>query len=321
MKETKDNSKLSLFLLGRIIAAALFTAVLAGTWDAWWHGALGRESFWSPPHLLLYSSVLVAVFSGIYGYYQSKENRWRTLALVLLLVPLSAPFDELWHRIFDVEDLSSPLIVWSPPHLVIVLSLIASMVFLLPILRRDTKDMQVLFGSMVFAAILNLVFFTFSPLEPVGSWHLLGFYGVGFHAAAHVGILLFAKRWVPNKGAAILITVFALSIMAIGFNEQLAEGVQVLPHDHAPPFLIVFSMLMTAVVLDILPSKRLWLTSAIAGFLMSGIFYGFSWIFFKPEFLYSLKEGIIAVIFSMIGTVFIGVIISKINSGRLSNGN
>src|SRR3989344_4196430 len=114
--------KISSIILARVIAIALFTAVLAGTWDAWWHGAVGRESFWSPPHLLLYSSVLVAVFVGLIGYYQSKENRWRTLALVLLLVPISAPLDELWHQIFGVEDLSSPLIVWSPPHLVMVFS-------------------------------------------------------------------------------------------------------------------------------------------------------------------------------------------------------
>ncbi len=311
------GSKVNSFFLGRVIAAALFTAVLAGTWDAWWHGALGRESFWSSPHILLYLSILVAVFFGVYGYVQTKEEKWRTLALVLLLVPISAPFDELWHRFFGVEDLSSPLIVWSPPHLVIVFSIIVSSIFLLPVLRRDDKEMQILFGSMVFATILNLVFFILSPLEPEGPWHLLGFYGVGFHAAAHVGILLLAKRWMPSKGAAILTTVFALSIIAIGFNEQLAEGVKVLPHDHAPPFLIVFSMLITAVVLDVFSSKRTLLTGALAGLLMGGIFYGFAWMFFKPEFVYNVKEGIIAVVSSIVGAGFIGLIISNIKWGNL----
>ena len=105
--------KMSSIILARMVAAALFIVVLAGTWDAWWHGALGRESFWSPPHLLLYSSVIIAVALGLYGFHQFKEKRWRALALVLLLVPLSAPLDEVWHRIFGVEDLSSPLIIWS----------------------------------------------------------------------------------------------------------------------------------------------------------------------------------------------------------------
>ena len=310
--------KPSSILLARIIAAALFTAVLAGTWDAWWHGALGRESFWSHPHLLLYSSVLVAVIAGMHGYFQSKEKRWRTLALVLLLVPLSGPFDELWHRFFGVEDVSGPLIVWSPPHIAIILSLVASAALLLSILREDSKEMQMLFGGMLFASMLNLVLFLFTPLEPEGAWHLLGFYGIGFHAAAHVGMLLLAKRWISIKGAALLTTVFALSIMGIGFNEQIAEGVDIPPHDHAPPFLIVFSMLMTAVVLDVLPSKRLWLISALAGFFMGGIVYSFSWMFFEPLFLYSLKEGITAIVSSTVGAGFIGLILSKIRMGGVS---
>jgi len=311
----------SLIILGRIIIATLFTAVLAGTWDAWWHGALGRETFWSPPHLLLYSSVILAVLLGLYGYYQSKERRWRNLALFLLLIPLSAPFDELWHRIFGVEDLSSPLIIWSPPHLAIVFSLIASMVFLLPILRRDTKEMQILFGSMIFASIHNLILFVLTPLEPEGAWHLLGFAGAGIVAALMFGVILLAQRWIPSKGAAVFTSAFALMVAAIGFNEQIAEGVKILAHEHAPPFLLVFSMLAGAVALDLLHSKKEWIRGAVAGLLWSGILYGFAWMFFKPEFVYSISEAIIAVVSSIIGGMIIGMLISKINAWGNVDGN
>ena len=321
MKEKKDNSKPNSVLLGRLIAAALFTAVLAGTWDAWWHGALGRESFWSPPHLLLYSSVLLAVCLGIYGFIKFKEKRWRTLALVLLLVPLSAPLDEIWHRIFGVEDLSSPLIIWSPPHLVIVFSLIASMVFLLPILRRDTKEMQILFGSMIFASMHNLILFVLSPLEPEGAWHLLGFAGAGIVAAFMFGVILLAQRWIPSKGAAVFTSAFALMAAAIGFNEQIAEGVKILPHEHAPPFLLIFSMLAGAVALDLLHSKKEWIRGAVAGLLWSGILYGFSWMFFKPEFVYGTSEAIITIVSSIVGGIIMGMLISKFNKWENVNGN
>src|SRR3989344_4292600 len=313
--------KISSIILARAIAIALFTAVLAGTWDAWWHGALGRESLWSPPHLLLYFSVIVAVVFGIYGYYQFKEKRWRTLALVLLLVPLSAPLDEIWHRIFGVEDLSSPLIIWSPPHLAIIFSLIASMVFLLPILRRDTKEMQILFGSMIFASLHNLILFVLSPLEPEGSWHLLGFAGAGIVAAMMFGVILLAQRWIPSKGAAVFTSAFALMVAAIGFNEQIAEGVKILPHEHAPPFLLIFSMLAGAVALDLLSSKKEWIRGAVAGLLWSGILYGFAWMFFKPEFVYSMKEGIIAIVSSTVGGIIMGMLISKCNRWGNVNGN
>ena len=321
MKKKEDNSKPNSVLLGRLIAAALFTAVLAGTWDAWWHGALGRESFWSPPHLLLYSSVIVAVCLGLYGYFQSKEKRWRNLALILLLIPISGPFDELWHRAFGVEDLSSPLIIWSPPHLAIVFSLIASMVFLLSILRKDTKEMQILFGSMIFASLHNFILFTLSPLEPEGAWHLLGFAGAGIVAALMFGVILLAQRWIPSKGAAVFTSAFALMVTAIGFNEQFAKGVKILPHEHAPPFLLIFSMLAGAVALDLLSSKKEWIRGAVAAFLWAGILYGFAWMFFKPEFVYSMKEGIIAIVSSTVGGIIMGMLISKCNRWGNINGN
>lgn len=300
--------KLNLTLLARLITVALFVAVLAGTWDAWWHGAIGRDSFWEPPHLLLYGAVVAAVAMGIYGYIQSKEKKWRTLALILMLVPISGPFDELWHRLFGVEDLSSPLIVWSPPHLVIIFSIMASMILLLPILRRDSKDMQVLFGSMIFAALLNLILFLFFPLQPEGPWHLVGFFGTFFIAASTVGTLLMAQRWIPHKSAAILTAVFFLSIAAIGFNEKMAEGVTILPHDHPPAFLIIFAILLAAAAVSVL--KTPW-KGALAGFIWTGVIYGFSWIFFKPQFVYTLSEGIIAVISGMVGAGMISILISK----------
>ena len=94
-----------------LVTISLFIAVLAGAWDVWWHGFLGRESFFSPPHLLLYLSVIVAILSGLYGWYLYKDRAWKWLGLVLLLVPFSAPFDELWHRIFGVEETTSVLVL------------------------------------------------------------------------------------------------------------------------------------------------------------------------------------------------------------------
>jgi len=135
----------------RFICSSLFAAVVAGTWDAWWHGALGRESFWSPPHVLLYSSVILAIIAGVHGWYRTREKIWRKLATLLVLVPAPAPFDELWHRVFGVENLSSPLIVWSPPHVVLIGSIVGSFLMLLPIIRRDENiNAQRLFGPLTF---------------------------------------------------------------------------------------------------------------------------------------------------------------------------
>src|SRR3989344_1568575 len=121
----------------RIIVGSLFAAVAAGTWDVWWHGALGRESFWSPPHLFLYAAVIVGIGTGWYAWHTLRERVWKRMALLLALIPLSAPLDEFWHRLFGVENIASVAIVWSPPHLLLIFGIIGSLIALLPILRQD----------------------------------------------------------------------------------------------------------------------------------------------------------------------------------------
>ena len=44
----------------------LFSGVLGGHWDISWHNSIGRDSFWSPPHMAIY---LMGVLAGItFGY-------------------------------------------------------------------------------------------------------------------------------------------------------------------------------------------------------------------------------------------------------------
>src|SRR5207245_1359703 len=98
-------------------------------WDVSWHRALGRETFWSPPHLFLYGGVicwglasLVATVTAMAGRpARSAELRVGPvhaelgLALVglgALAVIGSAPFGELWHRTLGSDD-----DLWRPPHL------------------------------------------------------------------------------------------------------------------------------------------------------------------------------------------------------------
>lgn len=142
--------------LSRTVATALFTAVAAGVWDAWWHAVLGRESFWSPPHLLLYTSILTAIGGGIYGWHLTKDKLWKRLAMALSLVLLSAPLDEWWHRTFGVETPQSLLIFWSPPHLILIGAILAAFVLILPILAKEEEVFaKRIFSGLSFAGILT----------------------------------------------------------------------------------------------------------------------------------------------------------------------
>jgi hypothetical protein len=293
--------------MARIITCALFTAVAAGTWDAWWHTALGRESFWSPPHLLLYISTILAIVLGLSTWLKTRKPVWRNLAIALLFVPLSAPFDEIWHQWFGEETVNSLLIMWSPPHLVLIGSIIASFILLLPLLEKDSdRQARMLFGALTFAGIYNLLLFVVIPFEPLHVHHLLGFWGTGVVSFVLGTLILSAQRWISGVGSAFMAALVILSLEAIGFSKQLAPNLDIAPHDHAQSWIVVFSVLLPAVIIDILHNKPLWLKGLLWGGLWATILYGLAGIWFEPQFQYSSGEALQAIIASGIGGFLAG---------------
>lgn len=305
-------------LLIRFIAGALYTAILAGAWDSWWHQAIGRDTFWELPHLLLYSAVLVAITAGVYGWYRAHERIWGKLALLLVLVPLSAPFDDFWHHFFGVEDISSPLVIWSPPHLFLVSSLLGSLFLVLALTRRDeAKETQTLFGTLTFAAILWLSLFLAAPFYPTGPYEVIGFWGAAMNAFAISAVILMAKRRFTYPGSLVpIIALFLLPLIIGSHEEEIAPGVLVNPHDHPPIWLVVFSFLVPAGVLDLFGRLPLLVKGGFVGFLWSGILYGFSSSFFAPEFQYGLRDTVAAIFASIVGGLIAGFVISRFYEER-----
>lgn len=295
----------------RVITLSLFFAVLAGTWDIWWHAEIGRETFWSPPHILLYTSVIVAIAGGCYGWWQTRQKRWKWIAFVLLLIPASAPFDELWHRIFGVEQVNSPLIIWSPPHVILALILVASFLVLFLHLKRDDDVIaRHLLQSIALAAIFSLLSFLVSPLDPIGPYHLLGFASAGFAAALMVLIFLFAQEQMRRFGSAVSVAGVSIVITTMELGHRVTPMINIEPHDHAPGWLVVFALLVPALFIDVLRSSPFWIQGSIAGFLHGGILYGFAWRFFAPEFQYSTPEMWTAMIASTVAGLAAGIAIS-----------
>ncbi len=115
----------------------LFAAkVVAGwgtQWDIQWHVTIGRDSFWIPPHLMLYSGVtaIVLVSFGVLAWTTARalggaDRERGTVRIIgftgtpgyhlaawgIALTVLAAPIDDLWHRLFGLD-----VTLWSPPHL------------------------------------------------------------------------------------------------------------------------------------------------------------------------------------------------------------
>ena len=308
--------------LAQVISVALFASVVGGAWDVWWHGFLGRESFWSPPHLLLYAGALVSIITSFYAWYIYKDRVWRRIALALLLVPLSAPFDELWHRTFGVEEVASVLVLWSPPHVLLILATMLSFAFILPVLKADEDVLKVrLFSSISIAGIAALLFVLITPLDPVGPWHVLGFWGAGFFAFVTILVLYFSRRWLGGVGAAITVAFPALTILAIGFIETTSDSTVPLSfpeHAHVPGWLIVLSVLVPAFLIDVL-RRPSWYIAAIAGLISGGLWYGTATLFIENGFRYGMDEVWVVLLASLLGGLVAGFVIDGSLNNRVTS--
>jgi hypothetical protein len=116
------------------------TSVIVGVnWDISWHITIGRDSFWSPPHMAIYlGGVLAGLSSGfvvlrttfagtdaqrdesvrVWGF-RGPLGAWAAIWGAFAMI-VSAPFDDWWHNAYglDVE-------IISPPHVVLALGITA----------------------------------------------------------------------------------------------------------------------------------------------------------------------------------------------------
>lgn len=139
--------------------AVLFASVsiLVGLiWDISWHRSIGRDTFWSPPHLL---EQIAAIVSGIscgwlvmrmtfgssptekaYGVtfwgFRGPLGAWLCIWGTLMMIT-SAPFDDWWHNAYGLD-----VKIMSPPHMVLAWGMIAIQVgaILMSLARQNRAE-------------------------------------------------------------------------------------------------------------------------------------------------------------------------------------
>jgi hypothetical protein len=119
------------------VAAAGTAVVLGIMWDISWHRSIGRDTFWTPAHLLVYLGGLTAGIScawvvlkttlrgdaaqraravsfwGFRGPLGAWIVIWGALAMLT-----SAPFDDWWHNAYGLD-----VKILSPPHTLLALGI------------------------------------------------------------------------------------------------------------------------------------------------------------------------------------------------------
>ena len=132
------SSSSALLWIYFLVAIGLALQVGAANWDIIWHGVVNVESFFTPPHTVLYSGVglsLIATVVGIvvsiiqktsltnpFSVYRSIPNPLKIIVLGCLVEVFSGQFDNWWHANFGFDGLLSP------PHLMLISGMLISII-------------------------------------------------------------------------------------------------------------------------------------------------------------------------------------------------
>jgi hypothetical protein len=224
--------------------AVVFAAacVMVGVyWDISWHMTIGRDSFWTPAHLMIQAGGLIAGISSGYvalrtTFAGTPEERAASVGFWGFRAPLgawvciwgcgamlaSAPFDNWWHDAYGLD-----VQIISPPHMVLALGIVAITVgaLLLTLARqnqstgREQRRFATLFTIAAAFWIMN-VWIMLSEYSYKEFMHSGLFYRV---AATYYPLVLLTTarantlRWPATKAA----TVYMVLTLALMWTLQI----------------------------------------------------------------------------------------------------
>jgi len=178
MNEDLSSNLLWVYFL---VSIGVALQVGAANWDIIWHGIVNVESFFTPPHSVLYSGVglsLIATVAGIilsirhdtpimrpFSAYHKIPNPLKLIALGCLVEVFSGQFDNWWHTNFGFDGLLSP------PHLMLISGMLLSIIgALIGTHLYQTHNRFKIISEMIYYGILwmiliNLVFMFTLPFS------------------------------------------------------------------------------------------------------------------------------------------------------------
>ena len=294
-------------------AAAVTSATVGGSWDVAWHRSIGRDSFWTPAHMMIY---LCGVLAGIVGLWlvaqttmnRDPELRAASVSVFGLRAPLgvflagwggvammtSAPFDNWWHNAYGLD-----VKIVSPPHTLLILGIRAvsfGMLFLILAAMNRAADahaanfstLQKLFLYLGGLAVGGQMFF----LQEY-TWDIALHRALAYIAMAIAIPVLFATfsqasrfRWAATTTAGVYTAVLILEILIFPlFPAQPKLGPVFNPVTHLIPAKFPALILAPAIALDLLwqrtRSWKLWQIALVSGVVFVAVLFAVEWPFAK----------------------------------------
>jgi hypothetical protein len=301
------------------LAAVLLSsvAIVVGIlWDISWHKTVGRDTFWTFPHLLEQLGAIVAgvscgwlvlhtTFAGsaeqraesvrFWGF-RGPLGAWVTIWGTFVMIA-SAPFDDWWHNAYGLD-----VKIMSPPHMVLALGMISivlgGMLMVLAAQNRATHALQVrkLARAFAFAGGLLLVMVATMISEyssRPNNMHQALFYQVAA-GAFPVFLVALARsgrlRFPATASAAVYMGIVLAMLWILQLfpaQAKLAPIYTRVTHMVPPefPLLLIIPALAIDLLLQRAGRRHEWLLAAALGLVFVSLLVAVQWYF--GEFLLS----------------------------------
>jgi hypothetical protein len=143
-----------------LMVGGITMTLLGACWDFAWHMSIGRDTFWTPTHVMVQlGGILVGIasgyaiatttfgggspareasvrFLGLYGPAGAFLAFWGSIAMVV-----SAPFDDWWHRAYGLD-----VTLVTPPHVMLSVgwfaAQIGAMIWMARVINRSAAASQ-----------------------------------------------------------------------------------------------------------------------------------------------------------------------------------
>ena len=291
--------------LSAVIFAA--TSVIVGlVWDISWHMSIGRDTFWTPAHMAIYTGGIVAgVASGfevlrrsffspqvqgndgvrVWKIFQGPLGGWLCIWGAVAMLT-SAPFDDWWHNAYGLD-----VQILSPPHSILALGFLAILIgATLLAAARQTRDMTTA-SAWTVAYAGGLVVTIASIMAYEYEERVLMHMGIFYEVAALVYPLLLVTmavavrvKW-PATSVAVVYTLVMLAqlwLLPLFAATPLLGPIRQ-PTSHMVPLNFPLLVLPAAFLLDVVlkqtESRGAWFRALLLGSVFVAAFAAVQWPF------------------------------------------
>ena len=306
-RDRAGNPQAAVAVVTRAVLVAAALILIGLIWDIAWHRSVGRDSFWSPPHVVEYAAAIIVGLScgwlilrttfagsaadrtamvrfwGFRGPLGAWVSVWGALSMLT-----SAPFDDWWHNAYGLD-----VKIVSPPHMVLLSGMLAIVIGAMLMAAAEQNRESNRGGSaarwgFAFASALVLLLLVTATFEYTGFpnlWHGKAFYQIG--SAVFPFALAFAARtgklrWPATATAALfMLTSLILSwvLQTVPATARLAPIQNPITHLVPAPFPVL--LIVPALLFDLIyqrwGDRGDWRLSLLLGAAFVAAFLAASW--------------------------------------------